>query len=75
MNFMNPKGCDRRLATWKKMLRVAHSMSHGEVGMETVVHEFVHDVTEECKETLEDGCWILKIGWLMVVLCCSTNLD
>ncbi|CAK9035040.1 unnamed protein product [Durusdinium trenchii] len=39
MNFLNPKGCDRRL-----------------VGMETVVKEFVHDVTDQCKETLEDVC-------------------
>lgn len=39
MNFLNPKGCDRRF-----------------VGMETVVHEFVHDVTEECKDTLEEVC-------------------
>ena len=30
--------------------------------METVVHEFVHDVTEECKDTLEEQRGMFESG-------------
>ena len=49
MNFTNPNACDRGKVTWLHGFRASC-----QVGKESVVTQFVHDVTQECKDSLED---------------------
>lgn len=58
MDFLHPENCDHQFATQMDRVKLsawALSEPRSKVGRETVTHQFVHDVTDECKESLEDS--------------------